>query len=388
LRLVIVGLLLAGCSQTTEPSGPPFLALSVGSNHACGIASSGTTLCWGWNGSEQLGAATGEMCATLYPCSTLPVPVSGGRLFVTIAAGGTHTCALDAGGIAYCWGSNRLGQLGDGSLTDTATMAPRAVVGGLRFVALSAGIDHTCALTSNGTAYCWGTNFSGQLGTGDTATAVPAPVSVGGSLHFSSLTASSNFTCGIATGSLYCWGDNTEGQLGSGDTVQRRTPSLVTPDFGARTLAAGPNSLHMCAVNASQAPYCWGDNVAWQLGNGMVTNRYNPTPVTTSETFQGIATGGAFTCALAVTAAAYCWGAKGQGDLGQLGQGSAAESSTPVPVAGGLSFRALMSGDAFSCGLTMAGRVYCWGSGFRGALGNGSTVTAFTPTEVRLPPQP
>jgi len=101
----------------------------------------------------------------------------GGFHFDLLALGGSHTCGLVAGGVAYCWGSNFGGQLGEGSTTDAS--GPKAVGGGLTFKAIAAGIDnYTCGITTTGVAYCWGRNEVGQLGNGGTSdSAMPVAVS-------------------------------------------------------------------------------------------------------------------------------------------------------------------------------------------------------------------
>jgi alpha-tubulin suppressor-like RCC1 family protein len=89
----------------------------------------------------------------------------GGHTFATISAGNRQTCAITTGGTAYCWGYNDLGQLGSGTSGDS-TSVPVAVAGGLTFTAIQTGARHTCALTSGGTVYCWGDDYYGQLGRG------------------------------------------------------------------------------------------------------------------------------------------------------------------------------------------------------------------------------
>jgi alpha-tubulin suppressor-like RCC1 family protein len=107
----------------------------------------------------------------VYPTRvTLPVQA------VVLAAGGAHTCALTAGGDAWCWGSDSNGQLGRGSIGGSSS-TPAPVSGGLKFIALSAGGAHTCGVTLDGSIYCWGANASGQLGDGST-TDRGAPVRV------------------------------------------------------------------------------------------------------------------------------------------------------------------------------------------------------------------
>ena len=109
-----------------------------------------------------------------------PVLVSGRLSFVALTAGEYHTCALTAEGAAYCWGRNTRGQLGDGSSTNTTV--PVAVTGGLTFSSLSAGKAHTCGVTTTLIVYCWGANSFGQLGNGAAAIGIASnvPVKVAG----------------------------------------------------------------------------------------------------------------------------------------------------------------------------------------------------------------
>ncbi len=127
--------------------------------------------------------ATGpEQCVadgTSYSCSTSPVPVAGGLVFISLTTGWFHTCGLSRSGTAYCWGDNVEGQLGNGSGVDSS-LVPVPVSGGLTFVALSAGSLHTCGLTSTHAVYCWGDDSWGELGDGREGAGVgrnvPVPV--------------------------------------------------------------------------------------------------------------------------------------------------------------------------------------------------------------------
>ncbi len=382
--LVTLGLAVIACKEATAPPEPPFAAISAGFEYACAIHTTAGLMCWGSNSRGQLGSTTTEIC-TGNPCSSEPRPVSAGKDVDAVAAGGEHTCALDSIGAAYCWGSNRVGQLGTGSLAPASTVTPQLVAGNFRFDTITAGAEFTCGLTG-GQAYCWGANYSGQFGTGDTATALPRPTLAGGGRTFRVITAGSNFTCGIAGTNFYCWGENTEGQLGSGDFASRLAPAEVTPDVGVVTLAS-TSSIHMCGIDADGEAYCWGQNVVWELGIGPDTaGRPNPTLVATSERFRSIAGGGVFSCGIALSGTTYCWGAKDWGgEFGMLGTASPAESPVPVPVAGGHEVRPVVTGWGSACGVTTAGHVYCWGQGYLGALGNGSTADAFEPTEIVMP---
>jgi alpha-tubulin suppressor-like RCC1 family protein len=144
-----------------------------------------------------------------------------------VNAGGGHTCGVTTSDVAYCWGWNLLGQLGDGTTADGTT--PGLVSGGLTFAAVSAGtgIGHTCGVTTSGVAYCWGYNVYGQLGDGTTADRT-TPVLVSGGLTFAAVDAGVQRTCGVTTsGVAYCWGRNLHGALGDGTQIDRLVPVPV-----------------------------------------------------------------------------------------------------------------------------------------------------------------
>jgi hypothetical protein len=139
-------------------------ALSAAYNGACGIATDDKTYCWGL----QLPQSNG---------TGVPTPLLGGVVFSSLGLGptGSHGCALTAAGVAYCWGPNGSGQVGDNGPTSKRT-TPSVVSGGFTWKSITAGGSHTCGLTTTGLAYCWGSNSDGQLGN-DNATA-PAPTAV------------------------------------------------------------------------------------------------------------------------------------------------------------------------------------------------------------------
>jgi alpha-tubulin suppressor-like RCC1 family protein len=193
--------------------------------HTCGLTEAGAAHCW-----------------KAYPDS-MPAPVGGGLTFISLSAGDHHVCGITDAGTGYCWGSNHAGQLGDG--TTEASPTPVAVVGELEFATISAGANHTCALTTAGEAYCWGDNGHYQLGTGGDSPhppREPVPVAVKGGLRFREIQASGtgvwlygSFTCGVTTGfETYCWGSNMAGQMGN------RLHASVIPLEGALGLQPLP----------------------------------------------------------------------------------------------------------------------------------------------------
>jgi alpha-tubulin suppressor-like RCC1 family protein len=154
---------------------------------------------------------------------------------VELSAGSSHTCARTAQGAAYCWGSNVVGELGNGTIDDpnsqdpTPNWTPHPVVGGLTFVELAAGGNQSCGRTAAGQTYCWGSNDTGEFGNGLSGrTGLPTLAALG--LTFVQLASGSSGShmCGrMSIGTLYCWGANLDGQIGDGSTVARLTPFKV-----------------------------------------------------------------------------------------------------------------------------------------------------------------
>lgn len=217
---------------STDPSFTPvavlgnhrFVQLTAGSSYTCGRTEQGAAFCWGGNWAGQLGIGGPNSV-------TIPTAVVGDHVFSELAAaaaGGIHTCGLDRSGTAFCWGWGVYGQRGDGTWTHGA-YSPVPVLGGLTFDQIAASRGHTCALDTSGAAYCWGLNWAGGLGNGNT-TNTSSPVAVLGGHSFSRLDLGLHHTCAEdLDGALFCWGGNDHGQLGDGTTNPSLTPRRTLP---------------------------------------------------------------------------------------------------------------------------------------------------------------
>ncbi|MEZ5077442.1 MAG: hypothetical protein R2725_08370 [Solirubrobacterales bacterium] len=345
---------------------PPLPQIYGGGNHSCEIDVFGEAWCWGSNKYGQLGDGSFED-------RLKPVRVTGGHAFVDMALGSDHTCGLTAAGKTYCWGSNEnaggsyyAGAVGDGSTTDRS--APAAVSGGHSFVKLAAGAGHSCGLTAAGSAYCWGNNGYGQLGQGDEPKSVTdhrtTPVRVGGG-GFSDIAATSYTNCGIAGGRAYCWGIARLGYY------RETSPATVPGSSSLVSVVATAGG--GCGLNAAGSAYCWGRSGDGQLGRDTGSTTYVEAAgaVSGGHSFSALSAGNRHVCGIAQAGPTYCWGYNNFGPLGR-GSSDLAAHPTPEEVSGAHSFTRLGLGSGHSCAIDNGSVAWCWGINNLGQLGVGT----------------
>ena len=303
--------------------GWTFTQLSAGGDHTCGIIPGGAVYCWGSNFTGQLGDSSMDD-------RTVPVRVAGNLTLAQLSAGSFHTCGLTAGGVAWCWGSNLYGALGDG--TRSLRLYPVPVGGGLQFSQVSAGGVHTCGIAFGSTAYCWGWNGGGQVGDSTTTNRL-TPTPVYGGLSFAEISANpgsdlEGHTCAVTTGGIaYCWGTNSNGELGDSTNTGHLSPVAV---FGALQVAyVGAARGYGCALTIGQALHCWGINADGELGDGTTDPHLTPNLIAGSLTIAQVSARFDHACGVTAAHAAYCWGTN---DHGQLGDGTTTPRLAPTPV--------------------------------------------------------
>ena len=216
-------------TPTAVSGGLSFESVNSGLAHTCGITTDGDAFCWGRNEGGILGNNSIES-------SPVPVPVSGGLTFGSINAGSATKCGITTNGDAYCWGASDFGSLlGQGEDDRAGKIAQGLVAGEFNFEpdSISVGLDHVCAISTVDKAVCWGRGRYGKLGIGSADNLgvienLMTPREVKGNISFTLITTGIFQTCGIATdGKAYCWGRNGSGQLGDGTTTMRVEPAAV-----------------------------------------------------------------------------------------------------------------------------------------------------------------
>ena len=366
--------------------------VTASTSHAC--ATTNTAIqCWGENANGALGIGT-----TVPPVSPVPVRVVTPFPITDLTSGYAHTCGL-SGGTAFCWGLNAFAALGNGAIGGVQATPLPPQTGGVSFSKIAAGGYHTCGLTAQGEAWCWGWNAEGQTGIGSAGSPVILPQRVqDGGLRFTDIAAGESHTCALTTaGAAYCWGGNARGELGSDPAiVGAMVPTPIAVPGGTAFARIDGGLVHTCALDQTLRAWCWGDRTRGQVGDGLADATIAPpTMVAPGVQFLRLSVGGETTCGIAVSAnhTVYCWG---RGDLGSLGNGTTT-ASQPVPT---IATNLAVPGPALAlpridvgpasgpngslvCAVNTLGETWCWGPGTFGQRGDGTT-TAIVSTPVRV----
>lgn len=405
-------------------------ARSVAANwrNTCAWLDDGSVKCWGINDTGQLGLGTVNVHGTAP--NTMGDNLPAIQLRESLSSGGTaqHNCRVFDDGSVKCWGNNAYGQLGVGDTTNRGTLStqmgtalPKVLLpAGRRALSVVTGSSgspstggHSCALLDDGSVWCWGASYWGQLCRGNqNGSWTPVPIALGthqdGTAYKATFIAAGQETnCAVLDdGKMKCWGQNSNYQLGNGTTnsygdgLTNGVPETcdhapfvnVSSDPTVKVKSVVVGALHACALLTNGTVKCWGQNQFGQIGLGSTTPNQtspgNPVALRTGDVAAGITAAGYHTCALLTTGVAECWGRNDTGQLGIDGVGNVGLSSTtvgdnfkrvkldldptvtpptPAPI------QALAAGLNHTCALLDGGSIKCWGAEGLGAVGGSAS---------------
>jgi alpha-tubulin suppressor-like RCC1 family protein len=348
MRLIPAAVLLialAACQRVTEPTNSEGSGrrLSVGESTVCALDPGSVVYCWGSNSTFF------EYGSNVIGASPVPVSIAGQTMLWLSGGWSQHKCGAKTESLV-CWGRGGVGQLGGGAHGATGNLYTN-VAALQSWKDVWTGRLITCGINTDDDAFCWGRDQAGELGDPavlETDQLVPHPVS--GGIKFTSVVPGWLHTCGLtAAGAAYCWGSNTDGQLGSGptDAAAHPQPQLVPFSIPFKKIALTARGT--CAITTDGDLYCWGYNGLGQLGDGTTTQRTSPTLVSATLKFTDVAMTSGFAGGI--------------------------EPGLPLPTVS-------QGGYASTCGVVTDGSVYCWGWNAVGQLGDGTPTDRLTPTKV------
>jgi alpha-tubulin suppressor-like RCC1 family protein len=284
--------------------------------HTIALSTDGRVFTFGANDYGKLGDGTTTTSKT-----PREIKVAGVNKFIFVASGARNSAAIAESGDLYTWGANSYGQIGNGTTSTSVKTPTKITVGtaGTKVKEVSIGDHFMAAMTEDGTLYAWGSNALGQLGNGTTTSrAAPGKVTIGSDWKVKAFSAKSygHILAVTQSGDLYAWGRNTYGQVGNGTTAQQKTPVQVMPGSSVKfdLVAAGhDNSL---AITTDGKLYTWGYNGCGLLGIGSTSSKSTPQWVSQGMTFRAISGSEATSMAVSTDGKLYCWGYNGAGQYG------------------------------------------------------------------------
>ncbi|WP_088315818.1 fibronectin type III domain-containing protein [Kineosporia sp. R_H_3] len=357
-----------------SPASSSAPALMTWQNHTCAVRTTGALYCWGYNGSGQLGDGTTSQRLS-------PVQAGSSTAWRSVSGGFSTTCGLRSDQAVWCSGDDGSAQLGmyynNSAGSPTPLIAPATA-----FTAGATGYHGGCGVRGDGTLWCWGYGFYGQVGDAATTTRY-APVQAGAASTWRSVSAGTYAVCAVRTDdSLWCWGSTTYAQTG----VSGASGTITTPTAGpaGSWSSVSVGETHTCGIKTDGTLWCWGDNLNGQVGDGTTTDRTTPVQVsaTGATTWSTVSAGYFSTCGVPATGAAagklFCWGDNGSG---RLGDGTTTQRNAPVQI-GTATWSGVSVGRAHACGVRTTGTLWCWGLGSNGQVGDGTSTNRSAPTQV------
>jgi len=328
----------------TTPFEPDELyTLSAGTTHTAAIKTDGTLWTWGNGSNARLGTGTSP--------STMSTPITtfaGGTNWKQVSAGYSHTAAVKTDGTLWTWGSGVNGQLGNNVLVLTTLQTPvTTFAGGTNWKQVSSGHSHTAAIKTDGTLWAWGAGSSGQLGNSLLTNRSTPVTTFAGGTDWKQVSAGIEHTAAVKTdGTLWTWGSGGSGRLGTNDNTPTRSTPVTTFAGGTDWKEVSAGNTHTAAVKTDGTLWTWGNASSGRLGNATTTGTIS-TPVTTfagGTDWKQVTTGDSHTAAVKTDGTLWTWGS---GSSGRLGNSTITSTSTPVTTfAGGTNWKEVSAGGS------------------------------------------
>jgi alpha-tubulin suppressor-like RCC1 family protein len=352
-------------TPTSDPVSGEWREVVAGGLSTCGIKADTSGWCWGTNVQGVLGIGK-DSNASPTDWYVRPQPLAGGGSWRAIDVGDFHACGIRTDGSLWCWGGNYAGEIGDGTTSPTRS-SPTRVGSGTDWIQVDVQDSLSCALRADGTTWCWGTFGDGPAGE---VRAQTTPLRVSDSGVDQDITNNGMQVCMRRAGdSVWC---KQVGQYGN----------LTEPpqQFPGSWLTFSYTGEHYCGVQPGSLAWCGGNNQNGELGWGTVGMSGSEQPVAGEPPtlFYDVQTGQGYTCGISYSAALWCWG----GNNGRLGDGTTTNRSTPTQVGTWEDWKSVSVNGGHTCGVRDDGSAWCWGANSYGQLGDGTMTTRLVPTRV------
>ncbi|MXN93182.1 T9SS type A sorting domain-containing protein [Flavobacterium sp. Sd200] len=318
-----------------------------------------------------------KMLCFLFALLFLVPVMANAQCFQKVYLGAGYTFALKEDNTLWATGSNNWSQLGIGTTSGVGVRTFTQINTDTNWQIISAGYNHTAAIKTDGSLWVWGSNQMGQLGLGSNVTSIAVPTRVGNATNWQTVAAGSYFTIAVKTdGTLWTWGINSDGELGLGRyNGDERRPVQVGQDNDWQTVWAGNG--RAIARKANGIVYTWGNNSVGQLGNGTTADSNMPIAINGTD-WDDFSIGGAHTLALKTDGTLWAWGYNFDG---QLGNGTTVATTVPVQIGSDV-WISVSAGQNASAGLKAAGTIWTWGSYENGQLGTNTHEDALLPVQI------
>ena len=376
----------------TISGGTDWSQVACGDDHTAAIKTNGSLWLWGNNSFGQMGNSS--TVDTSSPIQT----IVAGTDWEQVCAGNNFTTAIKTDYTLWSWGKNDLGQL---SINTTLNISsPVQTVGfATNWSAVRCGHNNASGIKSDGTLWTWGSNSIGQLGNGISSSIVPtyatsSPVqTVAGGNEWYDFSVGKNAIAAISSSTfnpknLWVWGGNNRGQLGDGTTIDRSIP-VQTIDNITDWQEIIVGSAFMAGLTKSGRIWCWGENTYGQLGDnssGQAASKSSPVQTITFATnWTKISAGSSFLGAIKDDGSLWMWG---NNNYGQLGDGSRLDKSSPVQTTAfgtdwaSVSCPKTVDTTGYAAGIKTDNTIWLWGNNYFGQLGDNTTVHKSSPVQT------